>query len=71
MYAGTWVSDAKCYFSKSGCPAYGIASDYMSGSPIRQEYLKNAIDWISGGDIEGYMAKQQNKPNANEPCLSG
>ena len=69
VYSGTWVSDAKRYFSKNGCPAYGIASDYMSGSPIRQEYLEKAIDWINGGDIEGYMAKQQNKPNANELWL--
>lgn len=69
VYSGTWVTDAKRYFSKTGCPAYGIASDYMSGSPIRQVYLETAIDWINDGDIEGYMAKQQNKPNANELWL--
>ena len=27
VYAGSWVSDAKRYFSKNGCPAYGIGSD--------------------------------------------
>lgn len=69
VYSGSWVTEAKRYFSKTGCPAAGIASDYMSGSPIRQEYLEQAIDWISDGDIEGYMAKQQNKPNANELWL--
>ena len=31
VYAGPWVTDAKRYFSKTGCPAYGIGSDYMSG----------------------------------------
>jgi len=66
VYHGPWVSDAKRHFSKTGCPAYGIASDYMSGSPIRQEYLETAIDWISGGDIEKYMSKHQHDPNANE-----
>lgn len=66
VYAGSWVSAAKPYFSKNGCPAYAIGSDYMNGSLIRQGYLETVIDWISGGDIEGYMAKQQHKPDANE-----
>jgi len=69
VYAGSWVTDAKRYFSKTGCPAYGIGSDYMSGTPIRQDYLETAIKWINHGDIEGYMAKQQHKPNANELWL--
>ena len=30
---GSWVSDAKRYFSKSGCVAYNIGSDYLNGSP--------------------------------------
>ena len=65
VYSGSWVSDAKKYFSKSGCPAYSIGSDYVSGSAIRQEYLETAIDWISEGKIEGYMAKHQHDPNAS------
>ena len=66
---GPWVSDAKRYFSKNGCPAYALASDYMTGTPIRQDYLETVIKWINGGDIEGYMAKHQHKPNANELWL--
>ncbi len=69
VYAGSWVSDAKRYFSKNGCPAYSIGSDYMTGTPIRQHYLETVIEWINGGDVEGYMAKQQHKPNANELWL--
>lgn len=69
VYSGPWLSDAKRYFSKTGCAAYGLGSDYLSGSPIRQDYLETAINWLSGGDIEGYMAKQQHKPNANELWL--
>jgi hypothetical protein len=69
VYAGSWVTDAKRYFSKNGCPAYAIGNDYMSGSPIRQDYLETAIKWINSGDIEGYMAVQQHKPNANELWL--
>jgi len=69
VYSGPWLSDAKRYFSKTGCAAYGLGSHYLSGSPIRQDYLETAIDWLSMGDIEGYMAKQQLKPNANELWL--
>jgi len=69
IYTGTWLTDAKRHFSKTGCPAYNIASDYMKGTPIRQDYLETAISWISNGEIKEYMAKNQNKPNANELWL--
>ena len=64
VYAGSWVSDAKRYFSKSNCAAYGLASKYLSGSPIRQDYLETAIDWISEGNIEVYMGNHQHDPTA-------
>ncbi|CAN5474763.1 hypothetical protein BH18ACI1_BH18ACI1_23200 [soil metagenome] len=64
VYSGTWVSDAKRYFSKNGCPAYGIGSDYVTGSPIRQDYLETAIEWIEDGKIEDYMSNHQHDPNA-------
>jgi len=69
IYTGTWLTDAKRYFSKSGCPAYGIASDYLKGVAIRQEYLETVIRWISGDKIEDYMSKHQHEPNANELWL--
>jgi hypothetical protein len=69
VYHGSWVSDAKRYFSKNGCPAHAIASDYMTGVAIRQEYLETAIKWRNDGDIEGYMAIHQHDPNANELWL--
>lgn len=64
VYSGPWVTDAKRYFSKTGCPAYGIGSDYLTGSPIRQDYLETAIEWISADKIEDYMSKRQLDPNA-------
>jgi len=64
VYSGSWVTDSKRYFSKSGCPAYGIGSDYLSGSSIRQDYLETAIKWISNGNIEVYMSNHQHDPNA-------
>ena len=59
VYSGSWVSDAKRYFSKTGCVAYEIARDYMDGKPIRQEYLETAIKWISKNNISEYMAIHQ------------
>lgn len=69
VYAGSWVSDARRYFSKNNCPAYNMGSDYLSGAPIRQEYLETTIEWISNSSIENYMAEHQNNPNANELWL--
>lgn len=69
VYAGPWVTDAKRYFSKSGCPAFGLGGDYMSGSPIRQDYLETVVKWTSPGDIEGHMAKHQNRTNAKDLWL--
>ena len=69
IYSGTWLTDAKRHFSKTNCQAYNMASDYMSGSPIRQDYLETAISWINNEEIEAYMADHQHDPNANELWL--
>lgn len=69
-YTGTWLSDAKLHFSKPTCAAYNMAKNYVSGSPIRQEYLETAIRWIAARDgldtIEEYMALHQHDDNANQ-----
>jgi hypothetical protein len=69
VYSGSWVTDAKRYFSKNGCAAYNIGGDYLSGTAIRQEYFETTIEWISNGNIENYMARHQHEPNANEIWL--
>jgi len=64
VYHGSWVTDAKRYFSKVGGPASGVGGDYLSGSVNRQEFLETAIKWIKDDKetIEHYMGKhQQNK----------
>lgn len=66
IYTGPWLSDAKLIFSKTNCAAYRLAKDYVPGSPIRQEMLETAINWINKSNIEGYMAAHQHDPNANE-----
>ncbi len=68
-FVGTWLDDAKRKFSKPNCVAYKLGQKYVKGSPIRQEYLETALDWISNGDIVGYMSKHQHDVNANELWL--
>lgn len=66
VYSGSWVSDAKRYFSKNNCAAYGLGSNYLNGSPIRQDFLETTIKWISKDNIDDYMATQQDEPDAND-----
>ena len=72
IYTGEWLTEAKKYFSKTVCPAYAVASDYLNGSLIRQNYLETAIYWLAArGDkeIEDYMAEHQHDTNCNEIWL--
>lgn len=72
IYTGPWLTEAKKYFSKPGCPAMKLAGDYLSGSAIRQDYLETALKWISnreGVTIEDYMSKHQHDTNCNELWL--
>ena len=64
VYAGTWLSNAKRYFSQTGCPAYKIGNAYVDARPIRQEYLETVIKWISKDSIEDYMGTHQHDENA-------
>lgn len=69
VYTGKWLTSAKSIFSKTNGAAYGLASKYVSGSPIRQEFLETALSWISARDglksIDDYMSDHQDDPNAN------
>ncbi|MBN8569773.1 MAG: DUF262 domain-containing protein [Ignavibacteria bacterium] len=66
VYSGPWVTNAKRYFSKTGCPAYQIGHKYVNGKVNRQEFLETAISWISKGNIKDYMATHQYQPDASE-----
>lgn len=66
VYHGSWVSAAKKWFSKNSCPAYHIGKDYLSGTPIRQDYLETIIKWISSNKIEEFMGKNMDKKNADD-----
>jgi hypothetical protein len=69
VYTGAWLSDAKEKFSKTNCVAQKIGNLYVNGTPIRQDYLATALNWISDGNVADYMAKHQHGKNANELWL--
>ena len=69
IYSGSWVTQAKRHFSKSGCVASKISSDFVKGNPLRQELFETALGWI--GDKQGktiiqYMAEHQHDTDADE-----
>jgi len=54
MHTGSWLTDAKRWFSKSSAPAVQDGRDKLvTGSTIRQEVLETALKWISNDNIEG------------------
>lgn len=73
VYAGPFVTDAKRHFSKSGCGAWRLGRDLVNGTPIRQDFLKKALEWMADHETRqgkrqtavGYMAEHQHDPNAN------
>lgn len=67
IYHGSFVSDAKIYFSKANC----VASNYskrLSGMRKRQHYLETAIKWAVNSNkkdaIIDYMAVHQKDESA-------
>jgi len=64
VFSGSWVADAKQYFSRTNGAAARLGGDYLSGSPIRQDYLETVIKWISEGEIEDYMGRHQHDKSA-------
>jgi HNH endonuclease/Protein of unknown function DUF262 len=69
VYTGPWLSDAKLKFSKTNCAAYLLSNEggsLLNGSPIRQDYLETALEWINNGDVADYMSRHQHDENANE-----
>ncbi len=72
-YTGTWLADAKTYFSKRNCVAVQMSDGYVKGNSIRQEYLEKTLAWIADRDgLENgqmYMAIHQHDADANDLWL--
>lgn len=66
IYSGPFVTLAKAEFSNSQNANIQKWSTYIKGSANRQEFLERALDWVSKGDIDGYMNAHRNDKNIHE-----
>lgn len=56
IYSGPFVTKAKEEFSNSQNSHIQKWSHYISGSIVRQDFLRTALDWVSKGSIDSYMS---------------
>ena len=66
IYSGPFVTLAKTEFSNSQNPNIKKWSAYIRGSANRQDFLERALEWVSKGDIDGYMSAHRTKGDINE-----
>ncbi len=66
VYSGPFVILGKEEFSNSQNANIQKWSSYISGSANRQEFLECALDWVSKGDIDGYMSCHRFDKNITE-----
>ena len=66
VYSGPFVTKAKEEFSNSQNSNIQKWNSYISGNVNRQDYLEAALDWVSKGKIEDYMAQHRNDTNIKE-----
>lgn len=65
-YHGSFVTLARKEFSNANDSRMNKWQTYIKGDPKRQEILEVALDWVSDGHIEDYMAAHRNDTNINE-----
>ncbi|MCR5560062.1 MAG: DUF262 domain-containing protein [Schwartzia sp.] len=65
-YHGPFVTKARAVFANTGNANMNRWQTYAKGDPKRQAILEAALDWVSGGDIDGYMAKHRYDTNIAE-----
>ena len=66
IYSGPFVSAAKEEFSNSKNSNLQKWKAYVKGNEKRQEVLREALRWVSQGDIDGYMAKHRRDTDIKE-----
>lgn len=65
-YHGPFVTMAREVFSNTGNANMNRWQTYVKGDPKRQAILEMALDWVSEGDIDDYMAKHRYDTNIDE-----
>ena len=65
-YYGPFVTKAREEFSNIGNSNMNRWQTYVSGDPKRQAILETALEWVSGGNIDDYMARHRYDTDINE-----
>ena len=65
-YHGPFVTQAREVFSNMGNSNMNRWQTYVKGDPKRQAILETALDWVSEGEIDEYMAAHRNDTNIDE-----
>lgn len=66
IYSGPFVTAAKEEFSNSNNSNLQKWKAYVKGNEKRQEILREALNWVSKGDIDGYMARHRRDKDIKE-----
>lgn len=66
IYSGPFVTKAREEFSNSQNAFVQKWSAYIRGDVNRQDYLATALDWVSKGNLEGYMSAHRFDNNIDE-----
>lgn len=65
-YHGAFVTRARAVFSNTGNANMNRWQTYVKGDPKRQAILETALDWVSDGEIDNYMAMHRSDTNIDE-----
>ncbi|MBQ9986332.1 MAG: DUF262 domain-containing protein [Oscillospiraceae bacterium] len=66
IHSGPFVTRAKEEFSNSQNANIQKWSAYISGSVLRQDYLRTALLWVSRGNVDDYMSRHRYDDNIAE-----
>ena len=66
VFSGPFVTKAKEEFSNSQNAHIQMWSHFINGTANRQDFLERALDWVSKGNIDGYMSKHRFDTDINE-----
>ena len=66
VYCGSFVNKAKEVFSNSQNANVNKWVAFLRGNVKRQAYLHTALEWVSKGNVSGYMSLHRNDDNIRE-----
>jgi 5-methylcytosine-specific restriction endonuclease McrA len=66
IFSGPFVTAAKAEFSNSRNANIQKWSHYINGDAKRQDFLQCALDWVSRGNISGYMSSHRYQGDISE-----